>query len=815
MERSGSSGRPGRNFKALFCYLVLSSLLRSVLSAPGLIDTRSFTIAEDKFWKDGQPFQIISGSLHYYRVPPEYWRDRLLRLKALGLNSVQVYIPWNFHEYTPGEFMFDGWRNITQFVELVNDVGLLLLLRPGPYICAEWEFGGLPAWLLSGDKLEHPVGKLRSSDEGYLWYVDRWWNKLFPLFVPYLYQNGGPIIALQIENEYGFYNNIDPPYLRHLHQLARQHFGPDLIVYTTDNGAGDKAVVERGTLTDEGVFTVVDFAPGTNVTQAFETQKLFNEPGKSPALCSEYYTGWLTHWGEPMANTSTAKMISTLEDILRYANGTGSVNLYMAFGGTNFGFWAGANFYLGQNRGVITSYDYDCQIGEAGTYGQLGIGGAGKFEATRGLFTTLGIAVPPTVPPQPRLAAYGATTLTSTAPFLLSLDCLSHGSPAVQTLWPMPFEPLGLSLGMVLYTATLAPGTLSNVTILQAVVHDHATVYVNGVVVGQLSMPRPRIFLPVVQSDAVRLDILVDAEGRDNFFQPGVMGETTHKGIVSNVTLTFANPMAAEGAIQAGTPVAGWHSTLLPLDDVSCLPWLPVPSQAPPQEADADQGLRGPRFSTEASTRAKLQTWSRGRQTLLEPQPRQVGTVPSLQTEAGEPVLALGSASADRHQSGSLDLQPQDQQPAVLGGVQPSPWADTQGLTGGAGPSTGAGAGGPTWYRAQFQSPAAPGQAFPDDTFLSTDGWCRGVAWINGHNLGRYWPVLGPQRALYVPGVWLQPNGTNEVVLLELGCGGLRLPPPTSVDLPDFGGAVPAPAPVGEGRWVAKAKRGVEDLEVN
>ncbi|CAI9114339.1 OLC1v1015047C1 [Oldenlandia corymbosa var. corymbosa] len=280
-----------------------------------------FEIAEDKFWKDGEPFRIIGGDLHYFRVLPEYWEDRLTRAKALGLNTIQTYVPWNLHEPRQGELVFEGIADIISFLKLCQELNLLVMLRPGPYICGEWDFGGFPPWLIAIE----PVVRLRSSDPAFLKFVESWWNILLPKVTPLLYTNGGPIIMVQIENEFGSYGD-DQTYLHHLVKLARGHLGKDVILYTTDGGSREN--LEKGTIAGDAVFSAVDFTTGDDPGPIFELQKKFNAPGKSPSLSAEFYTGWLTHWGEKIASTSATFTANSLEKILSL---NASVVLYVWF----------------------------------------------------------------------------------------------------------------------------------------------------------------------------------------------------------------------------------------------------------------------------------------------------------------------------------------------------------------------------------------------------------------------------------------------------------------------------------------------------
>ncbi|XP_037530240.1 beta-galactosidase [Nematolebias whitei] len=249
-----------------FCLYSTSAVKRLIMTLIGLniwllllsgsaLGAPSFSLdyENDCFLKDGQPFRYISGSIHYSRIPRAYWRDRLLKMYMAGLNAIQTYIPWNYHEESPGQYNFTGDRDVEYFLKLAQDTGLLVILRPGPYICAEWDMGGLPSWLLSKKDMV-----LRSSDPDYITAVDKWMGKLLPMIKPYLYQNGGPIITVQVENEYGSYFACDFNYMRHLSDVFRSHLGEEVVLFTTD-GAGLN-YLKCGSL--QGLYATVDFGPG-------------------------------------------------------------------------------------------------------------------------------------------------------------------------------------------------------------------------------------------------------------------------------------------------------------------------------------------------------------------------------------------------------------------------------------------------------------------------------------------------------------------------------------------------------------------------
>jgi beta-galactosidase len=303
--------------------LMLSALVGVASVVASSSDTaRSFVIQDNEFVKDGELFHVKAGCIHYSRVPVEYWRDRLLRLKAMGLNGIQTYVPWNWHEGTKGTFDFDsGARNLTQFLALAQELDLVVVLRAGPYMCGEWEFGGLPAWLFENGSIP-----LRTYSQPYLGFAQRYWTEgLFPVVKPMMYENGGPVIMVQVENEYGSYGDVstnpsDAQYLHALIATARESLGNSTLLFTTDGG--DTGYMTRGSFKGDEIYTVGDGCG--NPQTCIDAQRAFNAPGMSPFFCSECYTGWLTHWGEGGANTSTSA--PHVDSILGL---NGSVSLYM------------------------------------------------------------------------------------------------------------------------------------------------------------------------------------------------------------------------------------------------------------------------------------------------------------------------------------------------------------------------------------------------------------------------------------------------------------------------------------------------------
>ncbi|XP_054847213.1 beta-galactosidase isoform X1 [Eublepharis macularius] len=472
---------------------------------------RSFRIdyAHDGFLKDGKPFRYISGSIHYSRVPQYYWKDRLLKMKMAGLDAIQTYVPWNFHEPKPGAYSFSGDRDLEHFLQLAEEIGLLVILRAGPYICGEWDMGGLPAWLLEKESIV-----LRSSDPDYLAAVERWMGILLPKMKPHLYHNGGPIIMVQVENEYGSYFACDFDYLRYLQSLFRRHLGSEVVLFTTDGAS--KTFLRCGAL--QGLYATVDFGPGGNVTAAFLHQRR-SEP-KGPLVNSEFYTGWLDHWGHQHITISASIVAKSLSDILAHG---ANVNMYMFIGGTNFGYWNGANMpYSAQP----TSYDYDAPLSEAGDLTE-------KYFAIReviGMYKELPEGpIPPTTPK----FSYGKVALQKVGTVRSLLNDLSPSGP-VKSIYPLTFVQLKQYFGFILYRTKLPRNCSENTTLLTLFdgIHDRAYVSVNGVSQGVLSR-RDVLKLNITGNAGAYLDLLVENTGGVNFGRYN----NDFKGLVSNITL--------------------------------------------------------------------------------------------------------------------------------------------------------------------------------------------------------------------------------------------------------------------------------------
>jgi beta-galactosidase len=516
-------------------------LLMTVLSftLPAETDPRqdgghSFALGEKDFLLDGKPFQIISAELHPARIPAEYWRHRIRMTKAMGCNTVAAYVFWNYHESEPGEFDFtSGNHDIAQFIRIAQEEGMWVLLRPGPYVCAEWEFGGLPPYLL-----RIPDIKIRCMDPRYMAAVERYIGRMSALVKPLLVTRGGPILMVQIENEYGSFGN-DRKYLDELRNLWIRN-GIDVPFYTADGAT--PYMLEAGSI--DGAAIGLD--PGSDEA-AFEQARKRNP--KVPAFSSETYPGWLTHWGETWARPSTPDLLREVKFLLDSCR---SFNLYVAHGGTNFGFTAGANSGSKGYEPDITSYDYDAPINEQGRP-------TPKYFELRNLISRY-VPSPPE-PPEP-IPANGIPEIQMKA-YASLWDNLPAALLSIQ---PGPFEAYAQDYGFILYRTKLIGHKSGKLTITD--LHDYATVFLNGEYVGKLDRREgeSNIDLPKSGVKEPRLEILVEAMGRINFARYMI----DRKGITDHVALN-------------GMTLMNWEVVRLPFD-IRYIQGLKPVRTAPPRQ---------------------------------------------------------------------------------------------------------------------------------------------------------------------------------------------------------------------------------------
>ncbi len=447
-------------------------------------------IENKRFTLDGKPFRIVSAAMHYFRTPKEYWRDRLLKLKAAGFNTIETYVCWNLHQPAPAaEFDFRGMLDLEAFIRLVGALGMHVLVRPGPYICTEWDFGGLPWWLLREDGI-----RLRCMNRKYLEAVDAWFDELIPRIAALQSTRGGPVLAVQVENEYGSYGN-DSLYLEHLREgLVRR--GIDVPLYTSD-GPCD-SMLQGGAL--PGVFKTANF--GSRATEAFAKLAEYEKHG--PMMCMEFWIGWFDHWGEKHITRPAAEIAKETEDIL--ASGA-SVNFYMGHGGTNFGYMAGANDD-GAYHDDVSSYDYDCLLTEDGRP-------TDKYKAVKKVFARYMKIPRVKLPPQAERIAPGVVALSERAALFDNLSALDP-SPRLETC-PEPMEKVGQGYGYILYRTKLR-GPLSGTPLVLDEVHDRAEVFLDGRWVGRAFRDGPKAAISLdIPAEGATLDVLVMAGGRVNY----------------------------------------------------------------------------------------------------------------------------------------------------------------------------------------------------------------------------------------------------------------------------------------------------------
>jgi len=457
---------------------------------------------EGSFYLDGKPLRIIGGSFHYFRTHPEQWKDRLERMKAAYVNTVTTYIPWNLHERRRGvyDFTADGW-DLVRFIKLVQEMELHLIVRPGPYICAEWEFGGFPSWLLHDPNMVTRT----SSYAPYMNHVKKYFNQLLPLLARFTHQRGGPIVAFQVENEFGSSKTSpDQTYLRFLVNLFRSHEINELLF--TSDGAKQ---LPNGTLPE--VLATVNF--NKEPAERLKKLRLF-QPGK-PLMVTEFWPGWFDHWGEEHHTMDVVEFNTAVGTILAQK---ASINLYMFVGGTNFWFWNGANYKDRETLPTITSYDYDTLISECGDVHPHKFGAFRKLLKKSGLITATQLQPIPLAPPK---QAYGLVKVEE----VLTMDSVIKLAGETLTLqYPVFMEFLsangngGQGYGYIMYRAYFH----GSIVKLSGALRDWAQFFVNGVLVRTIdnrkgSQIKIRLSITPRESEKNCLEILVENIGRDNF----------------------------------------------------------------------------------------------------------------------------------------------------------------------------------------------------------------------------------------------------------------------------------------------------------
>lgn len=480
---------------------------------------------KDNFYLDGEPFKVISGAIHYFRVVPEYWRDRLEKLKAMGCNTVETYIPWNMHEPEKGSFRFDGMLDVVSFVKLAQELGLWVILRPSPYICAEWEFGGLPAWLLAEDGM-----KLRCSYPPYMKHIGEYYQVLLPKLAPLQIDNGGPVILMQIENEYGYYAN-DKTYMERMRDILVEN-GITVPFITSDGPFRES--LNGGTL--QGALPTGNF--GSRTEERFQILKQYTDGG--PLMCAEFWVGWFDHWGN--GGHMRGNLEESVKDFDKMLE-LGHVNIYMFEGGTNFGFMNGSNYY-DELTPDVTSYDYDALLTEDGQITE-------KYRRFREVIRKYAPVQEAAFTTDIKRKAYGTLQVQDKVSLFETLSSLSEG---VEGVHPQAMERLGQNYGYILYHSTLdTEERLDKIRLWEA--NDRAGIFVNENPVLTL-YDRELLAEHDVKVEFDRgapIDILVENMGRVNF---GPRMEKQRKGIDQCVQLN-------------GHMHNHWVQYPLPLTDIS------------------------------------------------------------------------------------------------------------------------------------------------------------------------------------------------------------------------------------------------------
>lgn len=465
----------------------------------------------DAFYLNGQPFKILSGAIHYFRIDPDDWYHSLFNLKALGFNTVETYVPWNAHEPHKGQFDFSGRLDIERFIQTAQSLGLYMIVRPSPFICAEWEFGGLPAWLLEENM------RIRSSDPAFIKTVSQYYDRLLGILTRYQVDQGGPILMMQVENEYGSYGE-DKTYLRSVRDLMKEK-GVTCPLFTSDGPW--RATLRAGTLIEDDVFVTGNF--GSKASYNFsQMQEFFDEHGKKwPLMCMEFWDGWFTRWKEPVIHRDPEELAEAVHEVLEL----GSINLYMFHGGTNFGFMNGCSARGTLDLPQVTSYDYGALLNEQGNPTE-------KYYAIQKMMATYY----PQYPQEEPLIkeCLPARTLSLTAK--TSLFANVHNIAQVETsLYPKRMEELGQRTGYLLYeTDVEMDAPEERLRIIDG--RDRAQVYVNNrhLATQYQTEIGKDLLIAGDERESVNLKILLENMGRVNYGHK-LLADSQRKGIRTGV----------------------------------------------------------------------------------------------------------------------------------------------------------------------------------------------------------------------------------------------------------------------------------------
>ena len=497
--------------KIFLSLALMSSLATGAFAAPatGLapqVDSKNTFVAGNKtFLLNGKPFVVKAAEIHYPRIPREYWEHRIKMCKALGMNTICIYIFWNLHEQREGVFDFTGQNNVAEFCRLAKKHGMYVIVRPGPYVCAEWEMGGLPWWLLKKKDI-----RLREQDPYFMSCVDRFEKNVAKQLAPLTIQHGGPIIMVQVENEYGSYGE-DKAYISQIRDTLRKYWDTSNAKTTLFQCDWNSNFEKNGL--DDLTWTM-NFGTGAKIDDQFS--RLRELRPNSPLMCSEFWSGWFDKWGARHETRPAKDMVAGIDEML--SKGI-SFSLYMTHGGTSFGHWAGAN-----SPGFapdVTSYDYDAPINEYGEPTE-------KFWLLRKTLEKYADKKLPAVPGKVAdIISIPKLKLQNMAPIYMGVDSTAE-SRDVQT-----FEEMNMGYGSMIYNTKLPE--IANGSMLHINGHDFVQVFINGNYIGKIDRVKNERSLPMpATKKGDELTLLVEGMGRINFGR----AIKDFKGLVDDVTLT-------------------------------------------------------------------------------------------------------------------------------------------------------------------------------------------------------------------------------------------------------------------------------------
>lgn len=509
----------------IFCLLLLSLFSMNSMSQEKI----PFEIRDGHFYRHGKEIPILSGEMHYARIPHQYWRHRLQMMKGMGLNTVATYVFWNLHEVEPGKWDFSGDKNLAEYIRIAGEEGMMVILRPGPYVCAEWEFGGYPWWLQNIPGME-----IRRDNVEFLKHTKTYINRLYEEVGDLQCTKGGPIIMVQCENEFGSYvsQRKDIPLEEH------RSYNAKIKAQLADAGFNVPLFTSDGSWLFEGGSTAGALPTANGESDIANLKKVVNQyhDGKGPYMVAEFYSGWLSHWEEPFSQVPASQIARQTE---AYLQNDVSFNVYMVHGGTNFGFTSGANY--DKKRDIqpdLTSYDYDAPISEAGWV-------TPKYDSIRSViqkYVEYPIPAPPCPLPVIEIPSIKLERIVDALP-------LAQSVKPVTAPTPLTFEQLNQGYGYVLYTRHFNQPISGTLEI--SGLRDYAVVYVDGEKIGVLNRNTKTYSMEIDIPFNATLQILVENMGRINYGS-----EIVHntKGIISPVTV-------------AGKEITGgWNMYRLPMD---------------------------------------------------------------------------------------------------------------------------------------------------------------------------------------------------------------------------------------------------------